>query len=115
MRILGYFLFSILLLAALSLIFDEVSGDGFGMVYYAVILFCVVISLAIGRKIKFPVADILAVNSFSMFYLIFSLVKYYDGIGSSLISVLMVSCVIVSSVYLFLRIIGWIGPKPGFR
>ena len=111
MRVLGYFLFSLLFLAALSLFFGEMFGEGFKAVYFVVILSSLAVSIIIGLKLRLSLYDIAAVNSFAGFAFFFPLVKSYDGGMATLLAFVMVAFLIASSTYLFLRILGWVKPK----
>lgn len=109
MRVLLYFLFSLILTSILCFATIEVSRDSFGIFYFVGVLLSVVISVMIGYRLKIPVFDIAAVNSFSGFAFSFPLIKLSSGIIPTSVAFLMVSALCIASVYLFLRILGWVG------
>lgn len=109
MRILGYFLFSILLSAMLSLGVGEIAGEELGVAYFSGILAALAMSILIGIRLKIALIDIAAVNSFAAFGFSFPLLKSYNGAMAPLLAIIMVGIVCASSIYLFLRILGWIG------
>lgn len=115
MRVLGYLVFSLVLLALLILISARVFGENIGVIYYIVLIVGIGASILVGSKFKFLMADIAAVNSFPAFALLFELTRSSDGALATILSFLMVGFLCAASVYLFLRILGWTSPKSGVR
>lgn len=110
MRVFGYLLFSLLLSAALSLAAGEMFDDALGFGYFLAILIALALSIFVGTRMRLTVIDIAAVNSFTGFALCVQMTKSYSGALATILAILLVAVLCVSSVYLFLRILGWVGP-----